>query len=352
MVLDDPGGIARIDASGMLVLVGRMGPMVEEGWEAAAGLPVPAQRPSAVAVCGMGGSGIGGDLLRSLLAADAPVPVVTVKGERLPAFVGPETLVFACSYSGNTGETLAAFEAAAQAGAAPVAVTSGGMLADRARALGHPLVLVPRGLPPRAALPLLLMPMLRAASAAGLSRIDEPNVEEASALLRDLARGWAPGVPTADNLAKQLAEAMHGAIPVIYAASPATEPAAQRWKTQLNENSKVFAAWNAFPELTHNETVGWEGVRGGEPALTVVVLRDRQEPARSVLMVEAARDILAGRARVVTEVWSQGRGLLARLFSLVLLGDLASCYLAVLRGVDPTPVWPIEEIKQRLRALP
>lgn len=349
MVLDEPDTIARTDAGGMLSLVGRMGPMAEEGWEAAA-VPAPAQMPSAVAVCGMGGSGIGGDLLRSLLAPNAPVPVVTVKGERLPAFVGPGTLVFACSYSGNTGETLAAFEAAVEAGATPIAVTSGGALAEGARALGYPLVLVPRGLPPRAALPFLLMPMLRAASAAGLSPIGEPDVREASALLSDLARGWAPEVPTGGNPAKQLAVTMEGTIPVIYAASPATEPAAQRWKTQLNENSKVFAVWNAFPELTHNETVGWEGVQGGGPALSVVLLRDRQDPARSALMVEAVRDILAGRAREVTEVRSQGRGLLARLFSLILLGDLVSCYLAILRGVDPTPVRSIEEVKGRLRA--
>jgi glucose/mannose-6-phosphate isomerase len=350
MILDKADTIARIDAGGMLALVGRMGAMVEEAWEAAADLPLTAQRPAAVAVCGMGGSGIGGDLLRSLLAPDAPVPVVTVKGERLPAFVGPGTLAFACSYSGNTGETLAAFGAAAEAGATPIAVTSGGALAEGARALGYPLVLVPGGLPPRSALPFLLMPMLRAASDAGLSRIGEPDVREASALLNDLARMWAPGVPLADNLAKHLAVTMGGTIPVIYAASPATEPAAQRWKTQLNENSKVFAAWNTFPELTHNETVGWEGVRGGDPALSVVVLRDRQDPARSALMVEAVRDLLAGRAREVTEVWSRGEGLLARLFSLILLGDLASCYLAVLRGVDPTPVRSIEEVKARLRA--
>lgn len=352
MVLDEAGRIAHIDAGGMLALVGRMGPMIEEGWEVAAGVPVPVKRPSAVVVCGMGGSGIGGDLLRSLLAPDAPVPVVTVKGERLPAFVGPDTLVFACSVSGNTGETLAAFQAAAEAGASPLAVTSGGLLAEGARALGHPLVLVPGDMPPRAALPFLLMPMLRAASTAGLSPIDEPDVKEASALLRDLARGWAPEVPTAGNPAKQLAAAMHGAIPVIYAASPATEPAAQRWKTQLNENSKVFAVWNAFPELTHNETVGWEGVKGGDPALSVVVLRDRQDPDRSALMVEAVRDILAHRARVVTEVWSQGGGMLARLFSLILLGDLVSCYLAVIRDVDPTPVRPIEDVKKRLRSRP
>ncbi|MCL6641379.1 MAG: SIS domain-containing protein, partial [Candidatus Rokubacteria bacterium] len=141
-VLDDAGRIGRLDSSDMLGAIGRMGAMVAEGWEAAAGTPRPPRVPSALVVAGMGGSAIGGDLLRALLAPDAPVPVVVVRDERLPAFVGPQTLVVACSYSGNTEETLAAYDAARARRAPLVAVTSGGALAARARADGHPVVAV------------------------------------------------------------------------------------------------------------------------------------------------------------------------------------------------------------------
>ena len=348
MVLDDPHAITRIDAAGMLGLTQRLGAMVVEGWEAAADLAVPLECPAVIVTVGMGGSGIGGDLLRVLLAPTSPVPVVVVKDERLPAFVGRQTLVFACSYSGNTEETLAACAAAAAAGASIVAVTSGGRLAAQARAAGHPVVQIPGGLPPRASLPYLLMPMLDAAGHLGLTDIGQVDIDETAEVLADLAGRCGPAVPSADNPAKRLAAALRGAIPVIYAASPAMEPVAQRWKTQLNENGKVFAVWNTFPELTHNETVGWEGVTDGGPPLYAVVLRDRDDGARAAVQVEVTRDLLLRRARGQAEIWSQGTGRLARVFSLILFGDFVSSYLAVLEGVDPTPTASIARMKQRL----
>ncbi|MDI6771696.1 MAG: bifunctional phosphoglucose/phosphomannose isomerase [bacterium] len=348
MVLDDRKEIVRLDPGGMLGLVQRLGTMTTDGWEAASDLALPPVSPSAVIVGGMGGSGIGGDLLRALLAPTAALPVVVVKDYRLPAFVGRDTLVFACSYSGDTEETLAAYQEAHASGAAIVAVTSGGALADHAAASGHPVVRVPPGLPPRAALPYMLMPLLRITGRLGIGGVTDSEVREAAALLDGLVVRWGPEAPSGVNPAKSLAAALEGALPVVYASSSLFEPVAQRWKTQLNENSKVFACWNAFPELNHNETVGWEGVRGGHPRLHAVLLRDRDEGARNALRVEITRELLARRADGVTEVWSQGNGLLARLLSLVLLGDLVSVYLAVLTRVDPTPVEIIAEIKRRL----
>lgn len=348
MILDDSREIARLDPGGMLGLVRHLGAMTAEGWEAASDLlPTPVS-PRAVVVSGMGGSGIGGDLLRALLAPIAAVPVVVVKDYRLPAFVGRDTLVFACSYSGNTEETLAAYQEAHAAGAAVIAVTSGGTLAGLAAASGHPIVRVPPGLPPRAALPHILMPVLRITDRLGIGGVTEAEVREAAAVLGEMVVRWGPEAHSGRNPAKALAVALEGAVPVVYASSSQFEAVAQRWKTQLNENSKVFACWNAFPELNHNETVGWEGVRGGHPRLHAVLLRDRNEGARNALRVEITLELLARRADCVTEVWSQGTGLLARLLSLVLFGDLVSVYLALLVGVDPTPVEIISEIKRRL----
>jgi len=351
MILDDSREIARIDAGGMLNLVGRLAGMTLEGWELAADVPLPAgagARPIAVTVAGMGGSGFGGDVLRALLAPAAPMPILTIKDDRLPAFVGVDTLTFVCSYSGNTDETLAAYEEAHTAGASIIAVTSGGALADRARAGRHPVVRVPGGLPPRAALPYLLMPMLRITSRLGIAATDDGDVRQASTVLAELAARWAPTVPTRDNPCKRLAERLVGSIPVIYAASQATEPVAYRWKTQINENSKMFATWNVFPELSHNETVGWtSGV--GDAALFVVLLRDRDDGALSTLQIQATRTLAFGRARGVESVWSVGVGLLARLLSLVMFGDFVSVYLAICNGVDPTPIDVITEMKRRMQ---
>ncbi|MDR7523465.1 MAG: bifunctional phosphoglucose/phosphomannose isomerase [Armatimonadota bacterium] len=352
MVLDDPGGIARLDTAGMLGLIGRAGSMASEGWHLAADLAPPATPPAAVVVCGMGGSGIAGEVLQALLADQIPVPVLSVKDERIPSSVDSRTWFFACSYSGETEETLAAYEQACRRRAQVVAVTSGGRLADLADRRGHPVVRVPAGLPPRAALPYLLVPMVRLVARAGGGAEAEEGmrrqVDEAARLLDDLTARWGPAVPLSGNPAKALAVALEGAIPVVYAGSAAMAPAAQRWKTQFNENSKVPAAWNAFPELTHNEIVGWEGVTGGAPPFHVVFLRDREDGAANARRLEAARERLVGRARGAMEVWSHGVGRLARMLSLILLGDYASAYLAVLRRVDPTPIEAIRAIKQHL----
>ncbi|MDR7419282.1 MAG: bifunctional phosphoglucose/phosphomannose isomerase [Armatimonadota bacterium] len=350
MILDDPREISRIDVAGMLQHIVQFGPMVREGWQAASALPPAAAVPSAVVVCGLGGSAISGDLLAALLAPSSPVPVVCVRDEQLPAFVGPRSLVIACSYSGHTEETLRAFETASRAGAEVVAITSGGRLADLAGDAGHAVVRVRPGLQPRASLPLLLLPMVSLAARRGLTPIDADDVRETAAVLDELAARWGPEVPSGDNPAKRLALALRGVIPAIYAASPSLEPVARRWKTQLNENSKTFAVANTFPELVHNEVVGWQGLSNGSPAVHVVVLRDRDEDPRAVARVAAARDVAFRGARGVSEVWSHGTSPLARLLSLVLFGDLVSGFLAVLAGVDPTPVEVITRIKDRLRS--
>jgi glucose/mannose-6-phosphate isomerase len=348
-MLDDATAIGRIDAGGMLDRVRQFGQLAAEGWRAAEHLAPPAASPSAIVACGMGGSGIGGDLLRALAAPVSPIPVVVTKSDRLPAFVGSTTLVLACSYSGHTEETLAAYEAAARAGAQVVAITSGGALAERARARGHRVVSVPGGWPPRSALPLLLMPMVRIAASLGVVSVTAADVADAVRLLDRLAAAWGGAGPARDNPTRALAQALEGALPFVCATSPLSEPAALRWKTQLNENAKTPALAVAFPELTHNDVVGWEG-RDVPSPWHAVVLRDREEAARDALRLQVTREVAFARARGYTEVWSQGEGALARLLSLVLFGDFVSCYLAVRRGIDPTPVTTIDRIKARMAA--
>ena len=312
--------------------------MAGEAWELSADPPPPALRPRAVVTLGLGGSGIGGDLLRALLADEAPFPVIGVKDYRVPAFVNSETLVLACSYSGATEETLAAYEQAASAGAACVVITSGGELLERARRRGHPAVVVPTGLPPRAALAYLFIPMLGVLHRAGAVRSFEADVREAVGL--DAARFR----PAAEDLAARLVERL----PMIYSATPFLEPVAQRWKDQLNENAKTLAVWNTFPELNHNETVGWGVDASLAGRIHVIILHDRAQPARLSQRVAITKELAFHRAAGVDEFTSEGEHKLSRLLSLILLGDLVSWRLAVHRHVDPTPVAVIDELKRRL----
>jgi glucose/mannose-6-phosphate isomerase len=333
------------DPQGMLDLVARLPAFCRQAWALGTEVMLTGT-PSAIAVLGMGGSGIGGDLLRSVLFDQAPIPVTVVKEYRLPAFVDAATLVFACSYSGNTEETLTAYDEAAQRGAACVAITSGGMLAQRAQARGHQIVAVPPGIPPRAALPYLFLPMVAALSRNGVTRALDADAAEAADVLTAILNEASPEQRVGE--ARRLAGEFLHRIPVIYSATPFLESAAQRWKDQLNENAKTFAVWNTFPELNHNETVGW-GVDDDLAArLAVVVLHDPAESDRLRRRVEITRALAFSRAGSVNEVTAAGAGALARLLSAVAIGDLASVHLALLRNVDPTPVPVIEELKKRL----
>lgn len=319
--------------------------MCEDAGRLASAATIPSRRPTAVVTLGMGGSGIGGDLLRVLLYEEAAVPAVSVKDYRIPGFVGPDTLVFVCSYSGNTEETLTAYDNAVNRGAACLVITSGGDLLKRARGREHPAIQIPSGLPQRAALPYLFIPMLVTLARLGVVHPVETELHEATQVLREV------GVEHAQEgtgEAKRLAEAIHHRIAVIYSATPFLEPVAERWKDQINENAKTFAVWNTFPELNHNETVGWGMDDALAKTLVIVVLRDRHEPSQVTRRVAITREVAFRKAAAVYEVVPRGTRKLARLLSGIMIGDLTSWHLATLRGVDPTPVSVIEEVKQRL----
>lgn len=346
MNVTDAAELRRADPAGMLDLIRRLPEMCAEAWSLQAEPALRPVRPHHIVALGMGGSGIGGDLLRAVLSDEAPIPVVAVKDYRAPSFVTANSLVFATSYSGNTEETLAAYEVAAARGAGCVAITSGGELLRRARARRHPVVVVPGGLPPRAALPYLFLPMLAVLGRADVVRSFEAEVQESVEVLRAAIRHLGPD--NVESPARRLAEDLAGRIPVVYSSSPFLEPAAQRWKDQFNENAKTFAVWNTFPELNHNETVGW----GLDDALArmihVIILRDRHDPARLGQRVAVTRELAFTRAAGLEEIQSEGDGKVSRLLSVIAYGDLVSWYLALLRGVDPTPVPVIEDLKQRL----
>ena len=309
--------------------------------------PAPARGvPRHVVVAGMGGSAVAGDLVSALATDRASVPVTVWRAYGVPAFVGPESLVVATSYSGNTGEAVAALDAALRHGAAAAVVTSGGILSELARERNLPLVRLPGGLMPRFALGYLFFPLVGLVESLGVTLLGDTERAEALDLLEVMGRELEPGRPEAGNEAKRLARSLDGRIPVIYGSGFAAA-VAYRWKTQLEENAKLLAFHGRLPEVDHNEIEGWRdpGARG----FHAVFLRDAEEDEVTARRIALTRELIRERAGGMSEVWARGQGRLARLFSLIYVGDWAGYYLALLRGVDPSPVEMIEEIKRRLR---
>ncbi|MBV8282688.1 MAG: bifunctional phosphoglucose/phosphomannose isomerase [Candidatus Eremiobacteraeota bacterium] len=315
--------------------------------------PLEGRSFSCAVVAGMGGSAIGGDLLRSIYQPVLAVPVEVSRDYHLPDYVsGEQSLVIAASYSGNTEETLAAYDAARKAQASVLAVTTGGELTARAARDGVATIQIPGGLQPRAALGYSFVPLIVASARLGL--IPTPLLRELDDMVAELVavrNRCSPDVPHSSNPAKQLAANWHGAIPVIYGSQGERGVIAYRWKTQINENAKAFAVANVLPELDHNESVGWSGGEAQarlERFFSVVFLRDDREPEHIRLRAELTKQIVEKHAATVTEVWAEGVGGLARAMSLVYIGDFASCYLAYAYREDPTPVKVIDWLKSQL----
>jgi glucose/mannose-6-phosphate isomerase len=301
--------------------------------------------PGGLVVCGMGGSAIGGDLAKAALGDRATRPITIVRAYALESWTPPESLVLCASYSGNTEETLACFEAAGAAGAQRVVVTTGGTLAELARAEDVPVIGVPAGMRPRAAVVYMTIGVLECAALCGAAPGLHAEIDMSTALLERLIEEWGPGAAD-DSLAKSVARQLAGTIPVIHGASATTAPA-RRWSTQINENANSPAFWNELPEANHNKICGWE--RGRELApLSGVFLCDPDQHPRVQRHVELAAAELERVGAPAVTVDTQGESRLERVLSAVLLGDLVSVYLAVLAGVDPTPTRPLEQLKQQL----
>jgi glucose/mannose-6-phosphate isomerase len=349
MVDLDDLDVLRVDRSGMLDFLLDLPEQLQVGERLGQSADLPsATDVRAIVVTGLGGSSISGDLLRSYVHAECHVPLMVNRHYSLPAFVGPETLVCAVSFSGNTEETLSAFGEARARGAWLLAVTSGGQLAEMADEWRIPCVRVPEGLPPRTTLGYLFTPMLVTLARLGLIADQSAPLAEAIEVLRELGAQYRPGIETFRNLPKALAKDLDGKFPVIYGVQDLSDVIAYRWRTQFNENSKMLASHQAFPELNHNEVVGWQGPLAGALEPWVVLLRDSQELGRVALQIDITKAFLQERAAGLTEVWSQGHSRLARLFSLLYTGDFTSYYLALIRGVDPKPVEAIDRLKDRL----
>jgi glucose/mannose-6-phosphate isomerase len=289
-------------------------------------------------VAGMGGSAIGADLAVGAFGSRLVAPMTTVRGYELPGSLDGARAVLCSSYSGETEETLACYEAAEALGARRLVATTGGRLAEQARADGVPVIGLPAILQPRAAVGYMFTVAAEVAALVGTADAIRTEIDSSAAHLED-ARGAL--IEQADELARRL----DGAIPVIYGAD-LTAPVGYRWKCQLNENAKLPAFCAELPEADHNEIVGWDG--GGDWPLAAVFLTDRDQHPRIRERFELTASLVEPEAATVVVVEAEGETRTERLLRTVLLGDLVSLHLAARRGVDPGDVAILERLKDRL----
>ena len=347
-VLDDSEIIKAVDRSGMINFCLNSAKLYSEAKALADEIKVNYLEPDNIVISGMGGSGIGGDLLKDWAKKQTSVPIEVNKDYELPEYAGQKTLVFITSYSGDTEETLSAFLEAFKRKCMIFCVSSGGALLENAERLGVPYLRVPGGMPPRAALPYMFVPLLIYMEKAGLVDGASKELSEAMQLLEKIGQENAPDKPTVENYAKALALNIGKTSPVIYGFG-IYRGVALRFKQQFNENSKIPAKSDVFSELNHNEIVGWE--RAGELAksFSAIFLRDPDEPAAIQSRIEITKELMEQEEVEILEIQAQGKTPLARMLSTVLIGDFTSVYLSVLRGIDPTPVKTINYLKDTLK---
>ncbi len=318
-------------------------------WNLVMGWTPPALRepPHAVVVAGMGGSAIGGDLLRGLAADQSPVPILVHRDYNLPAFVGPHTLVLTSSYSGNTEETLSAAIAARHRGAPMVVIATGGELVARARQWGTSVLQFTYPAQPREALGYSLLLLLGALVRLGLLPDPTPAVQEAGAVLEALRREIELEVPRERNPAKGLAHWLFGTTPLV-CGSGLLAPVARRWKGALNENSKSWAAYEELPEMDHNTLAGTARPAAFAEKLRGIFLESALDHPRNRLRRELTRRLLEAAGLPCRTVTARGESPLAQVLSAVLWGDAASYYLAILYGMDPAKIAAITTLKEMM----
>ncbi len=371
-LLDDVARLEAGDPGRMLPDVASAAAQVREAavLAAEAGVARLAEdgRPRAVVVCGMGGSGIAGDVLAAVAGPSCPVPVITHRGYGLPAWVGPVDLVIAVSCSGSTEETLSALEEAVRRGCRLMVVGRQGSpvddLGQRGRAVHVP---VTQGRQPRASMWALSTPLVVAAAELGLLSASAEVIEEAARTLEQVADRCRVDAGSLVNPAKRLALDLQGRLPVLWGTSPLAGAVAYRFACQLNENAKTAATWGTLPEANHNQVVAFDGPMAGavasgdddlfrdrgedddaEGRLALVLLRDTEEHPQVARRAEVSGELARERDIPVLALRAEGSSSFARLASLVGTTDWASAYLALALGIDPTPVDAITALKQRI----
>ncbi len=302
-----------------------------------------------IVFAGLGGSAIGADLVKSYLYSEIKIPILVFREYELPESIDASTLVFVLSYSGNTEETISAYKNAKDKGATLITVSSGGAIKEYAKKDNFAFIEIPGGLPPRCALGYLSIIPLCILAKLGLIKDVTLEIKQMIKVLEGLDKeDLSPDIAQKDNLAKSVALKLYNKFTVIYSASVHFDVCATRLRGQLAENSKALSSSHVFPEMNHNEIVGWENPTKLFKDFVVILLRDKDMHPRLVKRMEITRGIIKKEGVTVIEIWPRGDDLLSRIFSLIHIGDFISYYLALLYGIDPTPVERIAYLKKEL----
>ncbi|MCP4705607.1 MAG: bifunctional phosphoglucose/phosphomannose isomerase [candidate division Zixibacteria bacterium] len=352
-MFDSIDNIKKLDPDKMYDKIYNFPEQLSEALEIGRNIQIDAKQYSDIkniVVAGMGGSAIGGDTARTYLAKKLNIPFFVCRHYNLPGFVDDKTLIIISSYSGNTEETLSAFEQALSKNAKIVCISTGGKVGEIAITNNLPMVQLPKGYPPRTALGYSFIPLLFLMAKLGFIANVSEDITKLIDGLKEYRKLYSVEIKSEDNRAKTIAQKMFGKIPIIYSGPELTDTVGTRWKGQICENAKCLAYNNQFAEFNHNELVGWNVIENYKNNLIVIYLRDSEDHIKIAERMTIVKDIITKYDVEVIEVTSQGETSLLRIFSLIQIGDFISYYLAILNNVDPTPVAVIDYLKNKLEA--
>jgi glucose/mannose-6-phosphate isomerase len=351
--LDDPNQLERYDSLGMLGTIEAFPEQCAHAVEIGREFDPPSHYrfPYSNIVCaGIGGSAIAFDVLRCYLAQELRMPFFVNRNYILPSYVDRRTLVIITSYSGNTEEMISAYRDARKKKARILVVTSGGILRKLADKDRVSVIQVPAGMQPRCATGYLFFPVLIFLAKVGAVRSKAADISDTIKALDGIRRCEAGRrVPAKNNIAKNIAKLLNRRFPVIYASQDYLECAAARWRGELAENAKTLSSVNCLPEMNHNEIAGWKNPKKVLRDFVVVALNDELDHPRIIKRMGITEKILVKEGVQVVRVPSFGSSKLARIFSLLYIADFVSFYLAVLIGVDPSPIDHITYLKKALK---
>jgi len=345
-ILDNTNKIQQIDKNNMLSFLENIVFHYRQAEKNSRKLSLNYPKPDNIIVTGMGGSAIGGELLKDWAKNKIDIPIEINRDYSLPLYANRKSLVMVLSYSGETEESLSSFLDALKKDCMLCCISSGGNLINYAKRAEIPYLTVPSGMPPRAALPYMLTPLLIALEKSSLFHVSN-ELDEAIEILDQISTENSYNIPTNKNYSKTMALKIGSSVPVIYGFG-IYNSVARRFKQQFNENSKIPSRWDVFSELNHNEIVGWEQIGKFSKIYSAIFLRDRTEPIQIKSRIELTKSLLPIPSKTF-EVWSKGKSDLSKMLSMICIGDFTSVYHALMNEIDPTPVNIITQLKEKIR---
>jgi glucose/mannose-6-phosphate isomerase len=345
MDLDDLGHYLANDPSHMAKRIAGLPEQCMKAWSEAKSFQLPNYSGiENVLFLGMGGSGVAGDMLVDVAALEATPPIIVCRDYRIPKFVGKDTLAIASSYSGDTDEVISSLDQAVRSGAKALVITGGGRLADMARELHLPVLIVDHQGEPRTALGYSFFTSLAFLDTLGLVSPKDSDVAEAVTVMKAVRAATLPETPESRNISKQIARECLGRMVTIYGEG-VLKGVARRWKTQFNENAKNWAFLEFIPELNHNAVVGYQLPQHMEGRFFVILLSSSFKHPSTAVNYRVTEELLEKAGIGFRTVEALGQDPLGQMFGSILTGDFASYYLAILQGIDPSPVEVIKYFK-------